>query len=140
MAISFTAALLCNLAGRFHDKKWWTKYKFLIPYIPLFWVRLFFFLRDDSMDESIWTVNHRYFFLWCLGTAQFLLSAVNHRYLIQCIWIQHSYTTIITKPYVLNKLSLTLQESVLTKLCYITHASETMRPAWETFYITELMY
>jgi hypothetical protein len=37
------------------------------------------------MDESTWTVNHRYLSLWCLRTVQFLLSAVNHRYLIHCV-------------------------------------------------------
>jgi hypothetical protein len=57
---------------------------------PYFGFRPLFFQRDDSMDESIWTVNHHYLSLWCLRTAQFLLSAVNHRYLIHCVQIQHS--------------------------------------------------
>ena len=76
--------------------KWRTKYKLLTHYIPLLWVYTIVLSRDDSMDESIWTVNHRYISLWCLRTAQFLLSAVNHRYLIHCVRIQRSYVTIIT--------------------------------------------
>jgi hypothetical protein len=54
------------------------------------------------MDETTWTVNHRYLFLWCLGTAQFLLLAVNRCYLVQYVWIPRNYTTIIIYPYVLN--------------------------------------
>ena len=95
VVIPFTAALLCKLSRTLHDKKWRTKYKFLTPYIPIVWVRLFLFQRDDSMDESTWTVNHRYLSLWWLRAAQFLLSAVNHHYLIHCVRIQHSYVTII---------------------------------------------
>jgi hypothetical protein len=52
-----------------------TRCKFLTPYLPLFWAILFYFQRDDSMD------------VWCLRTAEFLFSVVNHRYLIQCVWM-----------------------------------------------------
>jgi hypothetical protein len=44
VAIPCTATLLCKFAGYFHDKKGRTKFKFLTPYIPLFWVILFFLL------------------------------------------------------------------------------------------------
>lgn len=53
-----------------------------------------------------------------LNTVQFLLSPINHRYLIRCVEIQHNYVIKMIQRYGLSKLSLMLQESVFTYLCH----------------------